>query len=322
MSWDDFKSPIQKNNVKDATFKSTNSAHFYCIFRIGDKHKDMNSIKHFERHMERIADVQNADKSIENEILIGNKNVYGDVKEYIKDCKLRKNSVIARELLQTASPDFFRGIGEKELEIWKQENIKWLKDNFGSNCIYSVLHKDEKTWHIHSLIIPKFKNKKNENILSNSRYFDGIRKMREWQSNYAKGMQEHFKSLNRGIKYSKAKHMTLKHYYTLVKQEINEKDIEQLVAKAKNSELLEIKIKAIEKTLEVYKNYNLKNILAKDSAQKESKELIKNIQEMKQNGNTYKEAISLLSQQYHIPMYAIKEAVKICENISEKELEK
>jgi len=326
MSWEQFGDNKFKNTgvdkSKDITVGGGNPSQFYAIYRIGKKFKDMNSISHFVNHMERITEVQNADKSIKNEILIGNKDVYKDVKNYISDCKLRKNTVIGRELLMTASPDFFHGLGEKELEVWKQENIKWLKDNFHENVVYSVLHKDEKSWHIHSLIVPKFKNKNNENILANSRYFDGIQKMREWQDNYAKGMQEHFKCLARGIKYSKAKHMTLKKYYTLVKQEINEKDNEQLIAKARNSKLLEIKIKAVEKTLEVYKNYNLKNILAKDSAQRESKQLINNIQKMKETGSSYKEAISLLSQQYHIPMYAVKEAIRICENINDKENEK
>jgi len=268
--------------------------------------------------MERIADVKNADKNIKNEILIGDSNVYGNVKEYIKDCKLRTNSVIGRELLITASPDFFKGLGTAELEIWKQENVKWLKSNFGENCIYSVLHKDEKTWHIHSLIIPRFKNKKNQLILANSRYFDGISKFQEWQTNYAKGIGTHFKSLNRGIKYSKMKHIQLKTFYAMLQQKTNEKDIPQLVAKAKNAELLEIKIQAVQKTLEVYKNYNSKNELVLQ----ESKELIADISKIKKNSENYKDVLSLLSQQYKIPQYSIKEAIRICENISEKENEK
>jgi len=323
MSWDDFKGPALKSDVKDFYLKSTGPGHFYAIYRIGKKYKEMISIRNFEKHMERNMEVLNANKNIKNEILIGNANVNKSVKEYIKDVKLRKNSVIARELLMTASPDFFKGMMVNDLERWKNDNIKFLKDNFGSNCLYATLHKDETTWHIHALIVPKFYNeKKKQYVLSNTRYFDGIEKFRSWQDNYAKAMQEHFKCLKRGVKYSKAKHMDIKHYYALIKQSFNDKDIKQLAAKAKNSELLEIKIKAIQNTLEVYKKYNSKNSLEKDIAIKEAKLLINDIEKMKENKSLYKEALSILSQQYKIPQYAVKEAIKFAENINNEEKEK
>jgi len=222
----------------------------------------------------------------------------------------------------TASPDFFRGMLKTDLEHWKEDNTKFLKDNFGDNCIYATLHKDEKTWHIHALIVPKFKNNKGENILSNTRYFDGIAKMRAWQDNYSSSMKVRFKCLNRGIKYSKRTKIELKTFYALIKQNYNEKDIKQLAAKAKNSTLLEIKMKAIQKTLEVYKNYNSKNSIEKDNAIIESQKLIKDIEKLKENEDLYKEALSILSQQYKIPQYAVKEAIKFAENINNEEKEK
>ena len=319
MSWDDFRDKPKNTDAKDAVFKNTNSSYFYAIFRIADKYKTVNSICGFQKHMERENEVANADRSINNEILIGDKNVTQNVKNYISDVKLRKNSTVARSLLMTASPDFFRGLTKEDLERWKQDNIKFLKDNFGSNCLYATLHKDETTWHIHALIVPKFKNKKGESILSNTRYFDGIEKMRAWQDNYSNSMKEHFKCLNRGVKYSKRKHMELKTWYSLVKQNLNEKNLQQLTAKAKNSELLEIKIRAIEKTLQIYKNFNSKNTLEKESAIEQSKNLIKDIEKMKEDKDLYKQALSLLSQQYKIPQYVVSEAIKQCENINERE---
>ena len=319
MSWDDFKTPVKKEKLKDITVGGNTSSHFYAIFRVGKKYKTINSIKFFQKHMEREVEVQNADTKIKNERLIGSSNVYGDVQQYIKGIKLRSNGILARELMMTASPDFFKGLMPQDLEQWKKDNVKFLKDNFGDNCIYATLHKDEKTWHIQALIVPKFINAKGKTILSNTRYFDGIEKFRAWQDNYAEGMQKDFKCLNRGIKYSKAKNMMLKHFYSLVNQELNEKDIKQLVAKAKNSELLEIKIKSIQKTLEVYKNYNSKNELQRDSSILESKKLMKEISLLKDNKEVYNEALSMLSQQYKIPQYAVKNAIKFCENINEKE---
>lgn len=340
MSWDDLKDKhyVDDNNyekerfyeedkVKEPIYRSTTRSYFYSIFRVGRKFKQqngitnsgLNMIKAFQKHMEREIEVINSDDHINNEILIGNTDIYGTVREYIKDIKLRKNSVVARELLMTASPGFFKGLSNAELQKWKNENLKWLKENYGNNCVYAILHKDESTWHIHSLIVPKFENEKGENILSNTRYFDGIEKMRGWQDNYAMNMNKSFQSLNRGIKYSKAKHMEIRHYYALINQNINENDIEQLAAKAKNEELLKIKLKSIEKTLEIYKKYNGKNELEKDNAISESKKLYEDLERIKDDKDTYKEAISLLSQQYKIPQYAIKNAIKFTQNINEKE---
>jgi len=146
MSWDDFNKVASK--PKKAIVRSSGPRHFYCIFRIGNKLKvvdgslknTLNTIKQFQKHMERQQETLNANTKISNEILIGDKNIYGTVKEYIKDVKLRKNGVLARELLMTASPDFFKSMLPGELEIWVEENRRWLGNKFGENCIYATLH--------------------------------------------------------------------------------------------------------------------------------------------------------------------------------------
>lgn len=326
MSWDDFKAMPDK--VQELTYRGSGAKHFYCIFRIGKSFKvvngnmtsTINSIKNFQKHMEREIEVLNADVKIKNEILIGNKEVCETVRKYIKDIKLRKDGVVAKELLITASPDFFKSLSPGQLEMWKEDNMKFIDKYFGSNCVYATLHKDEKSYHIHALVVSRFYNKKrNLYTLSNKRYFGGREKLREWQDNYSLAMQERFKCLNRGVKYSKAKHLTIRQYYTLINQNLNEKDISQVLAKAKNSELLEIKIKAIEKTLQVYKNYNSKNERMKENAILESKGLLKEIEKMKEDKETYKEALSLLSQRYKVPQYVVSEMIRECENINEKE---
>jgi len=326
MSWDDFKSNPTKS--KEMVYKSSNSSHFYAIFRVGKKYKTtdgnvknaLNMIKHFQRHMEREIVVLNADAKIKNEIIIGDANIYENVKEYIKDIKLRSNAIVARDLLLTASPDFFKNISPGELELWKTENIKWLQANFGSNCVYATIHNDEKSVHCHCLIVPRFTNKKGQQILSNTRYFDGVEKFRSYQDNYSQHIQTTFKCLNRGIKYSKAKNIQLKSFYNLINKELNDKDISQVIAKAKNSELLEIKIRAIEKTLQVYKNYNSKNESIKDKALLEAKSLVSEVEQLKRDKEHYKEAISYISQVYKVPQYVISEAIREVGHINEKEL--
>lgn len=324
MSWEQFGDDKFKSSgaekTKDITVGGGGNNYFYCVYRIGKSYKTIdgnmnqtiNGIRYFEKHMERKMEVPNANFEIKNEILIGSGDIRGIVKEYIKDIKLRKDGVVAKELLMTASPDFFRGMMPGELQKWKDDNVKFLKDNFGDNCVYATCHNDEKTVHIHALIVSKFYNEKRKiYTLANKRYFGGREKLREWQDNYSNAMQEHFKILHRGVKYSKAKHMQIKQFYSLLKQNVDEKSIEQLTAKVKNSQLLEIKMKAIQKTLETYKKYSNKN----DLALQDAKLLLKQIDKFKDDKDIYKEVVSLLSQQYRIPQYAIKECIKQCENI-------
>ena len=292
---------------KEPKYSHVATGFYYAIFRVGKKYKTLDSISGFRKHMQREQETLNSNGS-PNEILIGNKNV--DIEDYIKNIKLRSNAVIARELLLTASPGFFQGMPPSELEKWKELNYNWLKKEFGDNCRYAVLHKDESTWHIHALIVPKFQSKGKE-ILSNTRYFDGIEKLREWQDKYSQSMKEVFKLLNRGLKNSKAKHIEIKHFYAMVNSKIDEKDLKQVCAKAQNSELLELKVKGLMRTLESYKNHINSKDLDFSSMQTQIKELTK-------DKELYKNAVEVLSEQYRIPQNAIKEVIKYANKEREK----
>lgn len=194
----------------------------YAVFRINNrKIKKLTDIKQFKKHLEREKEVLNADKerSIENKILIGGSDLYKDFKEYIKPCKLRKNGNLAHEIILTASREYFRNIDDKEKEMWIEANVNFLKNKFGGSCIYAVLHNDETTPHIHALISRKAKDKKGNTIINNSYFFDGATKLRNWQDEYGNAMSEF--NLSRGIKFSKATHVQLRHFYALVENEIN-----------------------------------------------------------------------------------------------------
>lgn len=273
----------------------------YAIFRISNKkYKSLAQLKHYENHMERKGKVLNGDSSIQNERLIGTVDIVGDVQRYIKGIKLRSNAVLARDLLLTASPDFFKRITEEDKRKWVDLNINWLKDNFGDNVIYAILHKDESTWHISALIVPKiWDSKRNRYKLSNAYYFDGIEKLRAWQDNYSSSMQKVFKSLNRGVRYSKAKHITMKQFYTLVNSKLNEKDIKQLCAKAKHSHVLQQKLLQMQNTLNAYENIGDKAL-----------QLNKQLKGLQQDKKMFKECIRVMADLYKIPQVSVKKVLK------------
>ena len=76
--------------------------------------------------------------------------------------KTRKDAVQVVEVLLTASPDFFKSMGESMLAIrknkqfsdWVAASVKWAQKEFGKNLVDIVLHMDEATPHFHILSVP------------------------------------------------------------------------------------------------------------------------------------------------------------------------
>lgn len=321
----------EEEKVKEPIYRSTGvTGNLYAIFRISErKYKTIAQIRHYQNHSERLVDTPNADISVKNEMLVGSSDIVGDVKRYIHGIKVRKNGVLARDLLLTASPSFFNNITELERRKWVDLNLKWLKDNFGDNCVYATLHKDEKTWHISALVVPKFYNeKKGTYALQNYKYFDGIEKLRGWQDNYALSMQEVFKSLNRGVKFSKAKHIEIRHYYAMINAKLSEDDINQVCAKARSSELLGKQVKELQGTLKAYQKYSENTRNEKDMLLKINGALLKSLEEMKKDKAVYTKTIKALSEIYKIPQSAVIKVITHVEtklsdernNIQEREL--
>ena len=311
------------NNLNKITGK------MYAIFRVGEKKfKSIKEVEGFQKHMDRTFKTPNADPKIKNEVLIGDSKIVENVKKYIEGIKLRSNGVLARDLLLTASPEFFKQLTTVQKREWINLNIKFLNDNFGDKILYAVLHKDETTYHIHALLVPRFYDKKKDKcVLANKRLFDGKEVLSQWQDIYSSAMKEGFKQLNRGIKNSKATHIKIRHFYTLLNEKYDSKDYQKVIAKAKNEELLRKKINDYNKTLEAYKNFidkKEKSLVEKEKAELRLKmELAK----VKANKEQLKETVKAISEIYHIPQKSIIEILRRVEEKdksidSERELKK
>lgn len=279
---------------------------YFCVFRVGRKIKDISQVQALEKHMERQIEVFNADPAHrdKNRILIGDKNITQNVKEYIYGIKLRSNANIARDLVLTSNNDFFKGLTKEQQELWIQENIKFLKDNFGDNCVYACLHLDETTPHIHALIIPRFYNEeKNRYELRSNVYFDGKLKMQNWQTQYANYMSKKFNNLMRGIKGSKAKHTDIKTYYSLITKNLDITDGKQVLAYAQRNFLLEKRLKTLESTLEkMQENEDVENLLNK-------------VDKLNKNNKIYKDTIKAITKKYGIKE---KEVLELVDKVQEK----
>jgi hypothetical protein len=92
--------------------------------------------------------------------LVGSPDLVADVKSKlgragIDPAKMRKNGVIAYEAVMTASPEFFEGADETKREKWIDAQVAFAIKRWGAHRVASmVLHLDEKTPHIHVVILP------------------------------------------------------------------------------------------------------------------------------------------------------------------------
>lgn len=220
----------------------------YAIFRVWKAYKSLNAIKGYAAHALRLMETLNADDKIQNRILIGTKDIVKDFQEYIKPVKkIRSNAVLGRDLLLTASPDWFQRASPSEIDIWVSKNMMWLNENFGDNIRFACLHRDEKTIHITALMVPRFYSKERGHYLANHLYFDGIEKMRAWQDKYSEAMQEF--NLERGIRGSKATHLNIKKFYSLISETFDELDEEAILAKARDREIMKKELEELKETV-------------------------------------------------------------------------
>lgn len=127
----------------------------------------------------------------------------------------QQNSVLAVEVVLSASPEFFKDGDIKKRNKWAVENTKWLKKEFGEeNVVSAILHLDEKTPHLHAHVVPIAKNKKGKLTLNAKNWFDGRGKLSELQTSYGKAMAKF--GIERGTFRSKAKHQDIGTYYYYV----------------------------------------------------------------------------------------------------------
>lgn len=127
--------------------------------------------------------------------------------------KIRKNAVMAVECLATASPEFFNDKTKEEQQAFFNDSLKFIQDRFGAdNVISAVVHNDESTPHLQALVIPKVSGKLNaRSLIGGSKH-----ELSKLQTDYHKRVEHH--GLERGQEKSKAKHTTIKDFYTNIEQ--------------------------------------------------------------------------------------------------------
>lgn len=191
----------------------------YGIMRL-QKIKSTYSLMASLRHAYREQDTPNADpKKSKKNIFVGPRSVnqaiaaYERRKSAVKG-KVRANAVMAIEYLITASPMFFEKAKPEQKIAFFNRGLQWLKNTYGhENVVCAGVHEDENSPHMWVYIIPIH----NEKL--NARHYIGGHKNRlsEMQTDFHQHCCAEF-GLSRGVEKSRAKHVEVRHWYTVMRQ--------------------------------------------------------------------------------------------------------
>lgn len=164
---------------------------------------------------------------------------------YTSSRSIRKDAVVGVEVLFTSDKEFFDKLTPEQERLYFEKSLEFLKDFAGEkNVISAVVHKDEKTPHLHCLFTPIT----NDGRLHFKSFVDGKFEMQKLQDRYYNHISQYF-DLERGksAEQTKRKHLSVAEYK--LETAINERELE-LERVSKNTE----EIKSKNSDLETQKN--------------------------------------------------------------------
>ncbi len=220
----------------------------YAIFR-SEPIYTLHDLAQIGSHNKREKKVYNSNPNIKIELSSNNielkplnekyvKGFYNLTKEYKKDHDERmKNerqdrkktfskmvnqskNVVADELLFTATNDFFRNMSQEDIKEWANTCMEFVYEDLGyikEQVLHATVHMDEKTPHIHCVVIPllkKYDKRTNTEryTISKKQYIRDKIHLSELQDKYHKRLTDRGYDLERGIKGSDREHIKIKDY--------------------------------------------------------------------------------------------------------------
>ena len=132
----------------------------------------------------------------------------------------KSKNVVADELLFTATNEFFKDMTREDILDWANTCMDFVYEDLGytkEQVLHSVIHLDEKTPHIHCVVVPLVKKlDKRTNTerftISKKQYIRDKIHLSELQDKYHKRLTDKGYDLERGIKGSDRKHIKIKDY--------------------------------------------------------------------------------------------------------------
>ena len=187
----DIKIELSKNNIELVPLQEKYVKGFYN-----------KTIDYRKEHEERMKKERADRKKTFNQMLNNSKNVVAD------------------ELMFTATYEFFKDMNKEQILDWANTCMEFVYKDLGYNkdqVLHSTIHLDEKTPHIHCVVIPLIKKlDKRSNTerytISKKQYVRDKIHLSELQDKYHKRLTDKGYDLERGIKGSDSKHIKIKEY--------------------------------------------------------------------------------------------------------------
>ena len=187
----DIKIELSKNNIELVPLQEKYVKGFYN-----------KTIDYRKEHEERMKKERADRKKTFNQMLNNSKNVVAD------------------ELMFTATYEFFKDMNKEQILDWANTCMEFVYKDLGYNkdqVLHSTIHLDEKTPHIHCVVIPLIKKlDKRTNTerytISKKQYVRDKIHLSELQDKYHKRLTDKGYDLERGIKGSDSKHIKIKEY--------------------------------------------------------------------------------------------------------------
>ena len=172
----------------------------YAIMRFS-KIKSVNTGNGVMRHIRREVEIKTLSHPERKNIRISTSKIkeqyqYQTFNEVLKGkldgTKPRKNAVVGLEFIFAYTPGC---VPDENVKNWSMATVAWLADNFGGtdNLAEVVLHLDEKSPHIHAVVIPMADGK-----LNCKHYINGPASCRALQDSYYEAVKD-YGDLSRGI---------------------------------------------------------------------------------------------------------------------------
>lgn len=179
-----------------------------------------------------------------------------DRKKTFKQMVDDSNNVVADELLFTSDNDFFKDMSKREIKKWADTCMEFVYEDLGYNkeqVLHSVVHMDEKTPHMHCVVVPlikKFDKRTNTEkyTISKKHYMKSGEYISELQDKYWKRMNDNGFKLERGIKNSDNEHISIKEFKKLTRK-LDTRMEKQNYLMTRDYEILEEKLKTSKPTI-------------------------------------------------------------------------
>lgn len=195
----------------------------YAILRTG-KIKSAPGLARALQHDTRAKTPPNADpaKTQENTIDGNVSQAMSQFHTLTQGVRVRKDSVVAIEYMITASPEAMQGKSRTEQDAYFQDAQAWITKRHGQeNILTMAVHRDERTPHLHAVVVPIVQSKdrwgRQGRSMSARSFVGGAAMLREMQTEFAQSVG-HRHGLVRGLEGSRSSHRSVREFYRYLEQ--------------------------------------------------------------------------------------------------------